>query len=480
MRLVMKFGGTAVDSPDKVRHVAQLVKSYKKKGSSNNNEIVCVVSAVRGMTDGLLSIADSVKRGDRLSLDEFVKKSTNTHTDIAKGAISNKKLKGEAVAATKKIIRELEDVLGGIVLLGEVTPKSLDYLMSFGERLSTPTVSFALQDIGIKSDYLTGKEAGILTDGNFGEARPLMDTTKLRVSHKLEPMLKQDSVPVVTGFMGADQYGNITTIGRGGSDYTATIIAASIGAKEAWLWSDVDGLMTADPKLVKDAQVLKEVSFAEAMEMALFGAKYMHPRALEPVIDTKIPIRIRNTFNVKHSGTIITQNPSKESQKIVKSVSGIRHTALIEVSGGGMVGAPGTAAKIFDTLAKNRVNIMMISQSPSESSISMVVRKSDLDKATTTLELSLLGKVIKQINVNDDVAVIAVVGSGMRGIKGVAAKVFSAVAKYGINVIMIAQGSSELNLAFVVNDTDCEQAVRALHEEFELAAAAAAKAAGKG
>ena len=459
-----------MDSAEKVKHVAQLIKLHKK-----GNDIVCVVSAVRGMTDGLLSIADSVKRGDKTSIDEFVKKSSKIHTDIVEGAISNKKLNSEATAVVKKIVTELEDVLGGIVLLGEVTQKSLDYLMSFGERLSTPIVSFALQDIGIESDNLTGKEAGILTDGNFGEARPLMDTTKLRVNHKLEPMLTRDSVPVVTGFIGGDQYGNITTIGRGGSDYTATIIAASIGAEEVWLWSDVDGLMTADPKIVKDAQVLREVSFSEAMEMALFGAKYMHPRALEPVIDTKIPIRIRNTFNVKHTGTVITQNPSKESQKIVKSVSAIRHTALIDVSGGGMVGAPGTAASIFDTLAKNRVNIMMISQSPSESSISMVVRKTDLDKATTTLELSLLGKVIKQINVNDDVAVIAVVGSGMRGIKGVAAKVFGAVAKHGVNVIMIAQGSSELNLAFVVNDRDCDQAVRALHDEFELA-----KAAGKG
>jgi len=466
MRLVMKFGGTAVDSPDKVRHIAQLIQSYKKK---NNSEIVCVVSAVRGMTDGLLSIADSVKRGDKASLDEFVKKCTDIHMRIVQGAISDKALKTEAQATAKKIISELEDVLGGIVLLGEVTTKSRDYLLSFGERLSAPIVSYSLQDLGMKSEHLTGKEAGIFTDSNFGEARPLIDTTKLKVSHKLEPMLKQDIVPVVTGFIGADQYGNTTTIGRGGSDYTATIIAVSIGAEEVWLWSDVDGLMTADPKLVMDARVLNEVSFAEAMEMALFGAKYMHPRALEPVVDTKIPIRIRNTFNVNHNGTIITQSPSKESQKIVKSVSVIRHTALIDVSGGGMVGAPGTAAKIFDNLAKNRINIMMISQSPSESSISMLVRKTDLDKAITTLELNLLGKVIKQIHVNDDVAVIAVVGSGMRGIKGVAAKVFGAVAKHDINVIMITQGSSELNLAFVVNDSDCQLAARALHEEFELA-----------
>jgi aspartate kinase len=204
------------------------------------------------------------------------------------------------------------------------------------------------------------------------------------------------------------------------------------------------------------------------MEMALFGAKYMHPRALEPVMDTGIPVRIRNAFNPKHPGTIVKQNPGRVSQKIVKSINVIRHTALIDVSGGGMVGTPGTAAKIFDTLARNKVNIMMISQSPSESSISMVLRKSDLDKATTTLELNLLGKVIKQVNISDDVAIIAVVGSGMRGIKGVAAKVFGAVARCGINVIMIAQGSSELNLAFVVKDKDCEQAVRALHDEFGL------------
>jgi aspartate kinase len=464
MIIVMKFGGTAVDSPDKVRHVARLIQSFQKQG----NEIVCVVSAVRGMTDGLMAIADSVKRGDRMSIEEFVKKSLKIHTDIINGAISDTKLKQSALVDLQKTIGELKDILGGIILLGEVTPKSLDYLMSFGERLSVPMVAYALRDIGTDSEYLTGKEVGIVTDSNFGEARPLMDTTKLRVNHKLSPITKRGAVPVITGFIGADQHGNTTTIGRGGSDYTATIVAASIGANEVWLWSDVDGLMTADPKIVKNAQVLKEVSFSEAMEMALFGAKYMHPRALEPVIDTKIPIRIRNTFNANHSGTVITQNPSRDSQKIVKSISAIRHTALIDVSGGGMVGAPGTAAKIFDTLAKNKVNIMMISQSPSESSISMVLRKSDLDKAITTLELNLLGKVIKQVNVNDDVAVIAVVGSGMRGIKGVAAKVFGAVANRNINVIMIAQGSSELNLAFVVNDRDCESAVNALHDEFGL------------
>lgn len=462
----MKFGGTAINSADKVIHVANIIKSQKE----GNNDVVVVISAMRGMTDDLLDMSEDIKKGDKVSIASFLKNTTESHLGIIDLAVKDVKLKNEAKYTITTLLEELKDILGGIVLLTEITPRSLDYLMSFGERLSTPIVSFVLRDLGMAAEHLTGKEAGILTDSNFGEARPLMDTTKLRLVHKIEPLLKANVIPVITGFIGADQHGNTTTIGRGGSDYAATIISAGINADEVWLWSDVDGLMTADPKIVRDATVIKEVSFAEAMEMALFGAKYMHPRALEPVIDTKIPVRIRNTFNLQHEGTLISRDLPKESQRIVKSITAIRHTALIDVGGGGgMVGAPGMAAKIFSALAKNKVNIMMISQSPSESSISMVVRKNDLDKAITTLDLNLLGKVVKQVSVNDDVAVVAVVGSGMRGIKGVAARVFNAVAKRNVNVIMIAQGSSELNLAFVVKDSDCEQAVRALHDEFELA-----------
>ena len=464
MRLVMKFGGNGVNSANKVKIIANLIKHH----CGAKNDVVVVVSAIRGITDDIFSITDNIRDGQKISIENFMSKTRNSHLSILRNAIKDKEIIKKAELVITGILSELEDVLEGIMLLSEVTPKSRDYLLSFGERLSTPIVSYALQDIGIKTEYLTGREVGILTDSNFGEARPLMDTTKLRVAHKVTPMLNDGIVPVVTGFIAADQNGNITTIGRGGSDYTATIIASSINADEVWLLSDVNGLMTADPKIVREAQVLKEVSFAEAIEMALFGAKYIHPRAFYPVIDSNIPIRVRNALNLNDQGTIITLTPAKTSQKTVKSISAIRHTALIDVSGGDMAGSPGTASRIFDILAKNRVNIMMISQSPSESSISMVVRKSDLDKATTALELNLLGKIIKKVNVNDDVAVIAVVGSGMRGIKGVAAKIFGSVAHRKVNVIMIAQGSSELNLAFVVNDSDCEVAVRALHSEFKL------------
>jgi aspartate kinase len=460
----MKFGGTAVDSGKKIVHITDLIKSYHEKG----NEIIGVFSAVSGITDEILNVSGHVLKRDNKKIKDFISKTRLIHVNIINDSIENKTYKIKALQVVDVLLKEMENILNGIVLLTEVTEKALDHLLSFGERLLTPIISYSLLDKGIDSVYLTGQEVGILTDSKFGQARPLIDTTRIRVKYHIDPLLKENKIPVITGFIGADQNGNITTLGRSGSDYTATIIAVCIDADEVWLWTDVNGLMTADRRIVKEAKVLKEVSFAEAIELSLFGAKYMHPRALEPVMDTKIPIRIRNAFNLSNEGTIISKNPSKSSQKIVKAIIAIRNTALIDVSGGGMVGAPGTAAKIFDALARQSVNIMMISQSPSESSISMVVKKDDLDTAITTLDLTLVDKVIKNVRVNEDVAVIAVVGSGMRGAKGIAAKVFSSVSKKNINVIMIAQGSSELNLAFVVNNSDCEKAVRSLHEAFIL------------
>lgn len=465
MRIVMKFGGTGIDSCRNLANLTDVISKYKR---GSGYEIVAVVSAVRGVTDSILELTSAINTHKSISIDDFLKRQSTSHLEIVGGCIHNKELKGQAIQAITGIVNELKEVLGGIFILKEVTPKSLDYLLSFGERLSATMLSFALRDRGEITEYMTGKEAGILTDSNFGAAKPLMDTTKLRVRRRIESLLEQKITPVITGFIASDQNGNITTLGRGGSDYTATIIAASINADEAWLWTDVDGLMTADPRIVRDAQVLNEVSFSEAMEMALFGAKYMHPRTLEPVVESGIPIRIRNIRDISKVGTMILQNPGDESKRIVKSISAIRQTGLIDVGGTAMAGAPGTAAKIFEALAKKDINIIMISQSPSESSISMVLRKNDVEKAVSILEMSLLGRVIKKVEVNNNVSVIAVVGSGMRGIQGVAARIFGAVAREKINVIMIAQGSSQLNLAFVVSDEDCETAIQALHKEFDL------------
>ncbi|HKO40722.1 MAG TPA: aspartate kinase [Nitrososphaeraceae archaeon] len=462
MRIVMKFGGSLLDNEKKLLNVINIIKSYY----SLDFEIVVVASALYGITDKISTLCDEIKQINRNSLDLFLENIQNVHINLVEKVIQDKKEKEKLLQLLKDLLNEFREVLLGIFILKDVTPKSRDYLFSFGERLSTPIVSFALKSIGINSVFLNGKEVGILTDSNFGDAKPLINTTKLRVHHKIEPFLKEKIIPVVTGFIGFDQNGNTTTIGRGGSDYSATIIAASINANEVWLWGDIDGLMTADTKIVKNALVLEEISFSEALELSMFGSKYMHPRALEPVMDSNISVRIRNANNRDNGGTLITQVPTRTYNKIVKSITVIRNTALIDVSGGGLIGSLGTAAKIFDALAKNQVNIMMISQTPSESSITIVVKKQDVDKAIMTLELNFLGKLIKRIDVNENVAIIAVVGAGMRGIKGVAAKTFGAVAKRDINVIMITQGSSELNLAFVIEDKNCEEAVNVLHQEF--------------
>ncbi|HLC10137.1 MAG TPA: aspartate kinase [Nitrosopumilaceae archaeon] len=464
MKLVLKFGGTSISSVANIRYVAKLIHSLSKQ-----HRIVSVFSAISGVTDDLIRISTLIQKGNKDAANNIIKKIIKDHMQMANTCVKNSKIKKELIEKMKNDLSELEELSHGMLLLGEVTPRSSDYLISFGERLSINLIAFVLRDLGSKAQALTGKDVGIVTDSNFGESKPLMDTTRLRVSHTIESLLAKKTIPVVGGFAGADQHGNITTFGRGGSDYTATIVASSIKADEVWLMSDVDGLMTTDPKIVKNAKVLKEVSYTEAMEMALFGAKYIHPRALEPLVTKKIPLRIKSTFNTKNLGTLVTDFPSADTQKTVKCVSAIRHTGLIDVRGGSMVGAPGTAATIFSTLAKAGINIMMISQSPSESSISIIVKKNDLDKAVNALEMNLLGKIIKKVEVTVDVAIIALIGSGMRGIVGVASKVFAAVAKKGVNVVMIAQGSSELNLAFVVKDSDCNTAVQALHDEFELA-----------
>jgi len=464
LKLVLKFGGTSISSPSNIRHVANLIKSLSKE-----HKIIPVFSAVSGVTDDLIRITNLIQNRNKEAANSLAKKIIKMHVDVSNQCAKNPKVRKDLANRMKTDIEELEELLHGMLLLGEVTPRSSDYLISFGERLSINLIVYALNDIAVKAIPLTGKDIGIVTDSNFGGAKPLMDTTRLHVSHTIENLLQKRIMPIIGGFAGADQNGNITTFGRGGSDYTATIVASSVKADEVWLMSDVDGLMTTDPKIVKNAKLIKEVSYVEAMEMALFGAKYIHPRALEPLVAKKILLRIRNTFNIKNPGTLVTVTPQADTRKTVKCVSTIRHTGLIDVRGGSMVGAPGTAATIFSVLAKAGVNIMMISQSPSESSISVIVKKNDLDKAVNTLEMNLLGKIIKKVDVTIDVSIIALIGSGMRGIVGVASKVFTSVAKKGVNVIMIAQGSSELNLAFVVKDSDCNAAVQALHDEFELA-----------
>ena len=463
MRLVIKYGGTSISAAKDIQAVSKHLNELSKK-----NDIVVVCSATSGTTDDLIEISESIKKENKSKAEQLASKITNRHKQLAKQTIKKSDIRKKLLSKFDEDFDELVALIDGMVLLGEVTPRTMDYLFSFGERLSIKLVSSAITDSGKKSIPLTGKEVGIVTDSNFGESKPLIDTTRLRVSKTVDALFSKKTIPVVGGFVGADQHGHVTTFGRGGSDYSATIVGSCIKADEIWLMSDVDGLMTADPKIVKNAKLLKEVSYIEAIEMALFGVKQIHPRTFEPLITKKIPMKIRNSFNTKNEGTLVSASTSSAVKNTVKCVSNVRNNGLIDVQGGSMVGTPGTAAKIFATLAKAGINVMMISQNPSESSITIVVKNADLDKAVSALEMELLGKIIKKLDVTTDVAIIALIGSGMRGTIGVASKVFGAIEKNKVNVSMITQGSSELNLAFVVKNSDTNAAVRALHDEFAL------------
>jgi len=463
LRLVIKYDGTSISSAKDIRVISKHLSLLSKK-----HRIVIVCSATSGTTDDLLEISESIKKENKVTAERLASKIINRHKQLAKQTVKKLDVQKKLLTKFDQDFTELLALIDGMVLLGEVTPRTMDYLISFGERLSVKLVSSAINDLGVKSIPLTGKDVGIVTDSNFGESKPLMDTTRLRVSKTVDALFLKKTIPVIGGFAGADQHGHVTTFGRGGSDYSATIIGSCIKADEIWLMSDVNGLMTADPKIVKNAKILKEVSYTEAIEMALFGAKQIHPRTFEPIVTKKIPIRIRSSFDVKNEGTLVTESTSPSVKNTVKCVSNVQNNGLIDIRGGSMVGTPGTAVKIFATLAKAGINVMMISQNPSESSITIVVKNTDLDKAVSALELELLGKIIKKLEVTTDVAIITLIGSGMRGTIGVASKVFGAIEKNKINISMITQGSSELNLAFIVKNSDTNTAVRALHDAFAL------------
>jgi aspartate kinase len=461
----MKFGGTSVGTGENIRRVAKIVAGNVKK----NCRVVVVVSALAGITNQLVDEADQARKKDEKQIQEFTRKLVEKHVATAMEAIDDNDIQKEVEQVIKKTVSALEKVLTGISYVGEITPKSKDYVMSFGERLSAPIVWGALRDLKLQTEFFTGKEAGIVTDANFGEASPLMNVTTHQVKGRLEPLLEKNVVPVVTGYTAATQDGVVTTLGRGGSDYTATILSVALAADEVWIWTDVDGIMTTDPKIVKSAKMLPQLSYGEAAEMAIFGAKAMHPSALEPVTDAHIPVRIRNVFNPENHGTLITDGQEVKSKEVVKAVAMIKDVAMINIRGAAMVGAPGSYSKVFDVLGKDNINIMMVSTAVSEANISLIIRRNLLGRALSTLEIALLGGgLVNEISSEDDVCVIAAMGANMKGTLGVASRIFTAMAEKKINIRMIAQGSSELNISFVVKEEDGDAAVKAIHKEFKL------------
>jgi aspartate kinase len=462
----MKFGGTSIGSVDGVKQSVQLVKTRVSAG----DVVIVVVSAMSSITDEIGRVAaKTASSGDLKTVEEVVNSIKARHTEAMKRVVRDQEVLERALNDIDEQVVEFEKVLMSVAHLRELTPKTQDQILSFGERLSSAVFCAALRDTGVKASWFTGGDAGIFTDDNHGQAMPLMELTSLRVKGELLPVLNDGVVPVVAGYIAYTQDGVITTLGRGGSDFTATILGSILGADEIWIWTDVDGLMTADPKVVPQAKTIPKLSYAEAMEMAYFGAKGMHPRALMAAAEKRILIRIRNTFKPEVQGTLILAD-SIETRKVAKSVAIIQDVALVTVGCAGLAGTPGVAANVFGILGANTINVLMISQGSSEANISFIIPEHDLDRAINTLELALLGGgIVRNITPEKGVCVIAVVGSGMKGTPGVAARVFRAVAEKGVNVRMIAQGSSELNISFVVTRKDGVKAAKALHDEFDLA-----------
>ncbi len=453
MNLVMKFGGTSLANAERIRHCAALVKSRARE-----DRVTVVASAMDGVTEQLLALADAAATGGHGVADALLAALRRQHQEAAAALGVPDLLRG--------MLDTLDRLAGGIQAVGECTPRSRDAVISFGERLSTALLGQALVLEGVPNHVLTGAEAGIVTDDRFGEADPLIELSLYQVHETLGPVIASGAVPVVTGFIAATQHQVVTTLGRGGSDYTATLLGTALEATEIWIWSDVDGLMSADPRIVSGARRLENVSFAEALEMAQFGAKAMHPRALEPAAERGIPVRMKNTFNPGGPGTLITTNGADASE-VARSIHLIRDAGMITVTGAAMIGHAGTAARLFQALGERGINIRMISQSASEAAISLAVAGNQLELARATVEAGLLrtGRA-RRVLAEDDLAVVAMVGSGMRGTPGVAARLFSSIARQGINVSAIAQGSSELSISFTVTRDRGTEAVLALHREF--------------
>ncbi|MDG6257715.1 MAG: aspartate kinase [Methanomicrobiaceae archaeon] len=456
----MKFGGTSVADEKCIRQVVDILEGHVAAGA----ELAVVVSAMSGITDQLLAVAEEVVDSrDEPPVDTFINALRTRHLRVLD------QVAGDDGDEVRELIDarlgNLKNILNAVHTLRELTPRSRDYAISFGERLSAIIVSAALRSRGIRSVALDGCEAGLVTSDNHGASRVLPESTT-HIRSRIEPLLP-DTVPVIMGFMGCTKQGVLTTLGRSGSDYSAAVVGAAINADEIWIWTDVDGVMTADPRIIHDARVLPSVSYLEAMELSYFGAKVLHPRSIEPAMQKDIPVRVKHTFNPSHPGSLVVQCEQRD-QRVVKAISYIERVSLITIAGAQMIGRPGVAQGIFSALAGRDVNVMMISQGSSEANISLIVDDDHLDRALEALGGVQKAGLIRDVTHNRDVIAVAVVGSGMAGTPGISGRIFTALGRAQINVMMISQGSSEVNVSFVVRREDGPAALRVLHDEFRL------------
>lgn len=434
--VVMKFGGTSVGTPARIDNVYQIVRQHLSRRP------IVVVSAVGGVTDLLLAAGQNALNG-KVDVAAIITK----HENVIKGL----NLPNDIAEMEH---RELETLLVGIKMIKEISPKTSDYLVSFGERISSKFVAAYLRQKGLRAEHHFAYDIGMITNTRFQEAEPLESSYDL--IHKAIAAL--DHIPVITGFVGKTEKGEITTLGRGGSDYTAAIIGGAVHAEEIQIWTDVDGILTTDPRMVPTALNLPVVSFQEAAELAYFGAKVLHPKTIRPAMDRDIPVVVKNTGNMTHEGTRILNN-SPRTQGAVKAISVKKNTSIVSIYSLGMLDSFGFLAKIFDIFSRHHVVVDAVATS--EVSVSVTVAESEnIDPVIKDLAE------FAQVKVEKGRAIICVVGEGLRSEAGIAARVFQAVATQKVSVDMISQGASEINITFVIDQNRAVETVKALHKLF--------------
>ena len=474
--IVMKFGGTSVAGAERIAGVADIAQDFfagrLPHANSADRRLVIVVSAFSGVTDALTRAARFAAERDEQTFRQVAQDLRQKHWATIETLVPFGGRQASLRAEVEALVSGFENLCRAITILGELTPRGLDAVISLGERLSARITAATLAERGVPSQAVDATGL-IVTDDCFGEAMPQMQATRQKSREVLLPLLEQNVAPVATGFIGATADGVTSTLGRGGSDYSAAILGSCLDSDEIWIWTDVNGVMTADPRIVREAHTLPRISYGEAAELAYFGGKVLHPKTMLPAMEKNIPIRILNTFEPHHPGTVVTRgNGNGPASAAVKAITTIRDLGMVMVEGHGMMGVPGIAAKVFSAVAHEGISVLMISQASSEQSICFIIRQQDSARAIAalerTFELELARHNIDRVSAQTDVAIVTVVGAGMRGTPGIGAKVFGALGQRRINVISVAQGSSEYNISLVVKQDEAHDAVRAIHQEFDL------------
>ena len=456
--LVMKFGGTSVGSIEAIQQVTEIARSAK----SDWRNVAIIVSAMSGVTDKLLGTAKNAAAGDDSMIDKVANELKERHFEILAQLAPQAT---QAHGIIERLLEEFVSLCHAIYVLGEASPRALDAITSLGERMSAPLVAAALNQAGISANPVDTREV-LVTDAIHQFASPDMEATRQQAEQIVKPLFKAGKIPVITGFIGANREGAVTTLGRGGSDFSGAIFGVVLEAQEIWIWTDVSGVMSTDPRIEPSARTLPEVTYKEISELAFYGAKVLHPKTIRPALEHGITLWVKNTFAPESASTRIIEDGNGEQGRI-RAVTAIREQCLITVEGRGMLGVPGIAARMFTAVAHSKTSVVMISQASSEQSICFVVPHIAREVVVGALEEEFRQEIsrrdIDRISASDDCAIVTVVGAGMRSTPGIAGKVFSAVGAESVNVIAIAQGSSECSISLVVEAAEVDTAIRAIH-----------------